>query len=88
VLDGTRGIASLVRLAWRMSRAWLAKDGITVTDIVKVTQYLTRTEDIMAYAAVRTRLLSNHRPTSMLVVIRQLVCLELLVEVEIVAARA
>jgi 2-iminobutanoate/2-iminopropanoate deaminase len=76
------------RLAWENVVSLLAKDGMTVTDIVKVTQYLTRTEDIKAYAAVRTRFLGDHRPASMLLVIPKLVWPELLVEVEIVAARA
>jgi 2-iminobutanoate/2-iminopropanoate deaminase len=76
------------RLACENVVSLLAKDGMTVTDIVKVTQYLTRTEDIEAYAAVRTRFLGDHRPASMLLVIPKLVWPELLVEVEIVAARA
>ena len=76
------------RLAWENVVSLLAKDGMTVTDIVKVTQCPTRTEDIKAYAAVRTRFLGDHRPASMLLSIPQLVWLELLVEVEIVAARA
>ena len=76
------------RLAWENVVSLLAKDGMTVTDIVKVTQYLTRTEDIKAYAAVRTRFLGDHRPASMLLIIPKLVWPKLLVEVEIVAARA
>ena len=35
----------------------LAKADMTVADIVKITQYLTRAEDIKAYAEVRTRFL-------------------------------
>ena len=35
----------------------LDKAGMTVADIVKVTQYLTRAEDIAAYAKVRSRFL-------------------------------
>jgi enamine deaminase RidA (YjgF/YER057c/UK114 family) len=61
---------------------------MTVDDIVKVTQYLTRAEDINAYAQVRYRFLGSARPASMLLVIPQLVWPNLLVEVEIIAARA
>jgi enamine deaminase RidA (YjgF/YER057c/UK114 family) len=61
---------------------------MTVTDIVKVTQYLTRADDIAAYAKVRTRYLGQARPASMLLVIPQLVWPEILVEVEIIAAKA
>jgi enamine deaminase RidA (YjgF/YER057c/UK114 family) len=59
-----------------------------VADIVKVTQYLTRAEDIAAYGKVRTRFLGDVRPAAMLLVIPQLVRPDFLVEVEIVAAKA
>jgi len=61
---------------------------MSVDDIVKVTQYLTRAEDVRAYAEVRNRFLGAARPASMLLVIPQLVWPNLLVEVEIVAAKA
>ena len=61
---------------------------MTVADVIKVTQYLTRVEDIPAYAKVRSRFLGDERPTSMLLVIPQLVRPEFLVEVEIIAAKA
>jgi enamine deaminase RidA (YjgF/YER057c/UK114 family) len=61
---------------------------MTVADVVKVTQYLTRAEDISAYGKVRTRFLGDARPAAMLLVFPQLVRPEFLVEVEIVAAKA
>ena len=61
---------------------------MTVADVVKVTQYLTRAEDIPAYAKVRTQYLGDARPASMLLVVNQLVRPEFLMEVEIIAARA
>src|SRR4051794_38620587 len=75
-------------LAWKNALLILAKADMTVTDIVKVTQYLTRAGDIPAYAQVRNRFLGGARPGSMLLVIPQLVWPKLLVEVEIVAAAA
>jgi enamine deaminase RidA (YjgF/YER057c/UK114 family) len=66
----------------------LERAGMTVADIVKVTQYLTRAEDIAAYGKVRTRFLGDVRPAAMLLVIPQLVRPDFLVEVEIVAAKA
>jgi 2-iminobutanoate/2-iminopropanoate deaminase len=74
-------------IAWEHIGRLLAQAGMTVSDIVKVTQYLTRAEDVKAYAAVRTRFLREARPASMLLVIPQLVWPEILVEVEILAAR-
>ena len=83
-----KGITGQAELAWQHILSILGKAGMTVTDIVKVTQYLTRADDIAAYAKVRTRYLGQARPASMLLVIPQLVWPEILVEVEIIAAKA
>jgi enamine deaminase RidA (YjgF/YER057c/UK114 family) len=56
--------------------------------IVKVTQYLTRDEDIPEYVKVRTRFLGVAEPASMLLVIPQLVRPEFLVEIEVIASTA
>ena len=53
-----------------------------LTDVVKVTKYLTRAEDIAAYAKVRTHFLGDAESASMLLVVPQLVRPEFLVEVE------
>lgn len=88
-LDGAlpEGIAAQAELAWRHSVALLERAGMTVHDLVKVTQTLTRAEDIAAYAQVRNRYLGSARPASMLLVAPALVRPGFLVEVEIVAAR-
>ena len=83
-----KDITGQAELAWQHIIGILGKAGMTVTDIVKVTQYLTRADDIAAYAKVRTRYLGQARPASMLLVIPQLVWPEILVEVEIIAAKA
>ena len=75
-------------LAWEHILRMLAKADMSVADIVKVTQYLTRAEDVKAYAKVRTKYLGDARPASMLLVIPQLVWPEILVEVEVIAAKA
>ena len=74
-------------LAWKNIVRILDKAGMTVADIVKVTQYLTRAEDIAAYAKVRKQFLGDIRPASMLLVIPQLVWPEMLLEVEVIAAK-
>ena len=81
-------IAGQTELAWKHILRMLARAEMTVADVVKVTQYLTRPEDIPAYSKVRTRFLGEARPASMLLVIPQLVRPEFLVEVEIIAAKA
>jgi 2-iminobutanoate/2-iminopropanoate deaminase len=79
-------ITGQAELAWEHIVSMLNQSGMTVSDIVKVTQYLTRPEDIPAYAKVRARFLGQSRPASMLLVIPQLVRPEFLVEVEVIAA--
>ncbi len=61
---------------------------MTVDDIVKVTQYLKSAEDIADYAKIRYNFLGDARPVFMLLVVPQLVWLEILVEVEVIAAKA
>jgi 2-iminobutanoate/2-iminopropanoate deaminase len=74
-------------IAWGHIVTMLRKAEMTVHDVVKVTQYLTRPEDIAAYSKVRERVLGDMRPASTLLVVAQLVRPEFLVEVEVVAAR-
>jgi 2-iminobutanoate/2-iminopropanoate deaminase len=86
--DLPKDISGQTELAWKHVISMLERAGMTVADIVKVTQYLTRAEDIAAYGKVRTRFLGDVRPAAMLLVIPQLVRPDFLVEVEIVAAKA
>ena len=86
--DFPKDISGQAELAWKHVISMLEQAGMTVAEIVKVTQYLTRAEDIPAYGKVRTRFLGDVRPAAMLLVIPQLVRPEFLVEVEIVAAKA
>jgi len=80
-------IAGQSELAWKHVILMLEKAGMTVADIVKVTQYLTDANHIAEYGKVRKKYLGDNRPASMLLVIAQLVRPEFLVEVEIVAAK-
>ena len=75
-------------LAWTHIMRVLRETDMGVEDIVKVTQYLTRAEDIADYAKVRYKFLGDARPAFMLLVIPQLVWPEILVEVEVIAAKA
>ena len=87
-IDGTlpTDITGQTEVAWKHILRMLKLANMTPADVVKVTQYLTRAEDIAAYANVRARFLGDSEPASMLLVIPQLVRPEFLVEVEIVAA--
>lgn len=89
-LDGPlpNDIGGQAELAWRHTVAILEGAGMTLADVVKVTHYLTRPEDIPAYLKVRSRFLGELRPASMLLIISQLVRPEFLVEIEVTAVKA
>jgi enamine deaminase RidA (YjgF/YER057c/UK114 family) len=86
--DGTvpDNITEQSEWAWRNVLAILEEAGMGVGDLVKVTHYLTRTEDIKPYVEVRARFLGEARPASMLLVVPALVRAEFLVEIEACAA--
>ena len=88
-LDGTlpADIAGQAELAWQHIVRMLEAAGMTVHDLVKVTHYLLRAEDIKPYVAVRTKYLGDARPASMLLMVPELVRPEFLLEDEAIAAR-
>jgi enamine deaminase RidA (YjgF/YER057c/UK114 family) len=81
------GITAQAEQAWKNVLAILAQAGMGVKDLVKVTHYLVRQEDIKDYVVVRARYLGDARPASMLLVVPGLVKPEILVEIEACAAR-
>jgi len=80
-------ITGQAEAAWHHVIAMLEKAGMTIGDVVKVTQYLVRAEDIPAYVKVRARFLGAARPASTLLVVPALVRPEFLLEVEVLAAK-
>ena len=85
--DLPKDIVGQAELAWKNILKMLDKAGMGPADIVKVTQYLIRAEDIAAYSKVRKQFLGDVKPASMLLIIPQLVWPEMLVEVEVTAAK-
>jgi 2-iminobutanoate/2-iminopropanoate deaminase len=73
--------------AWKNIENVLAAAGMEMKDIVKVTAFLTRKEDIAGYREVRGRALGELKPASTLLVIAGLAREDFLVEVECVAAK-
>src|SRR5216683_192570 len=59
--DLPKDIAGQAEQAWEHVVDTLTRAGMTVAGVVKVTQYLTRAEDILAYGKVRTRFLDAKR---------------------------
>jgi enamine deaminase RidA (YjgF/YER057c/UK114 family) len=89
-LDGSlpHDITGQAELAWTHIVSILEKADMSVKDLVKVTHYLLRAEDIPAYVKVRSRFLGDARPASMLLLVPGLVRPEFLLEVEAYAARS
>jgi enamine deaminase RidA (YjgF/YER057c/UK114 family) len=75
-----------VTQAWRNVEEALRRAGAALTDIVSVRQWLTDANDIPAYAAVRSKVIT-HKPVFMLAVIPALVWPNIRVEVEVTAIR-
>lgn len=81
------GFVEQADLAWTNIKAILSEAEMSVEDIVKLTQYLTRRSDLVSYRDIRSRHLGGSRPASMLVFVPELVWPNMLIELEVVAAR-
>ena len=81
------GFAEQAELAWKNIKAILSEAGMRVEDIVKLTQYLIRREDLAAYRDIRSRHLGACRPASLLAFLPELVWPNMLIELEVVAAK-
>jgi len=81
------GFSEQADLAWKNVIRILAEAGMGVEDIVKLTQHLVRREDMQAYREIRSRYLGTCAPASMLTLLPGLVWPNMLIELEIVAAK-
>lgn len=83
------GFRAQLDLAWQNVLAVLAQAGMGLEDVVKVTEYLVRPEHVAECRAKRAQVYGeNHRPATTLVVVQQLALPEMLIEIEVVAAKA
>ncbi len=83
ILDG---IEAQSRQVWENIQTVLEAGGFALEDIVKITSYVARRSDYPAYAATRRGFLGDLKPT-MTGVIVELAEEELLVEVDVIAAK-
>ena len=81
-------IAGQAEIAWDHILSMLSQADMSVHDLVKVTHYLIKSDDIPDYVKVRSRILGDARPASMLLVVPELVRPEFLLEIEAYAAKA
>jgi 2-iminobutanoate/2-iminopropanoate deaminase len=81
------GFVEQADLAWTNIKTILSEAGMSVEDIVKLTQYLIRRSDLVSYRDIRSRHLGGCRPASMLAFVPELVWPNMLIELEVVAAK-
>jgi 2-iminobutanoate/2-iminopropanoate deaminase len=79
--------AAQAELAWQNVIAILAQVDMRVEDIVKVTHHLLHREDLGAYRDIRARHLQGCEPASMLMFLPALVWPNMLIELEVTAAK-
>lgn len=82
------GAEAQMETAFRNLLAILSSAGMGPHDLVKVTVFLTRSEDVGLYRQVRDRMLAGATPASTLLIIAALADPGWLVEIEAVAAAA
>lgn len=87
--DGTcdPDIEGQAERAWQNILAILEGGGMGIRNLVKVTSFLTRPQDIPAYAKVRDKYLGDMRPATTMVVVQALARPNFLIEVEATAAK-
>jgi enamine deaminase RidA (YjgF/YER057c/UK114 family) len=75
-----------LELIWTNTAAILADDGLKLSDITSIRGYIVNRDAVKAYRAAFRKYLGDVSPTSTLVVVKELVAPQLLVEIEVVAA--
>ena len=89
--DGTvpDGIDAQADACWQNIIAILADAGMAIQDLVKITTYLVRPEDVAAAGAARAKHFGDARPGSATIIVKALVNPSWFIEIEAVtAARA
>jgi enamine deaminase RidA (YjgF/YER057c/UK114 family) len=86
--DGTvpKGVEAQAEACWRNIIAILADAGMGVGELVKITTYPVRPEDVAAAGAARAKYFGDARPGSATIIVKALVVPEWLIEIEAVAA--
>jgi enamine deaminase RidA (YjgF/YER057c/UK114 family) len=75
-----------LELIWTNTAAILAEDGLELADVVSIRGYIVSRDSLSAYRAAFRKYLGDVNPTSTLVVVKELVAPQFLVEIEVVAA--
>jgi len=84
--NAAEGFLEQAHRAYSNVAAILAHHGLGMSDVVKMTHYLTDPADLPTYSEVRAEWLGDARPASTLLIVSALALPELKVEIEVVAA--
>ena len=82
------GFEEQARQTWHNIIGCLDAADMDVGDIVKVNQFLTRAADVAASREIRDEMMDGHAPASTLLIVAGLAHPALLVEIEVIAAKA
>src|ERR671936_530516 len=80
------GIEAQAEACWQNIIAVLEDAGMKIPDLVKITTYLVRPEDVAAAGAARAKHFGDARPGSATIIVKALVNPSWLIEIEAVAA--
>lgn len=88
-LDGTtpRTTAEQAEVVFARLEAILAAAKMAVCDIVRLTVFLTDQQDVRTFVEARDRVMGNHKPGAIILVVKGLARPELKIEIEAVAAK-
>ena len=79
-------IEEQAEVTWQNIEACLADAGMGIADLVKITTFVVKAEDLPAAGKARAKHLGDARPTSSTIIVSALVVPSLLIEIEAVAA--
>jgi 2-iminobutanoate/2-iminopropanoate deaminase len=88
-LDGTtpRTTAEQAEIVFARVEAVLAAAKMTLSDIVRLTVFLTDQEDVRTFVEARDRVMGDHKPGAIILVVKALARPELKIEIEAIAAK-
>jgi 2-iminobutanoate/2-iminopropanoate deaminase len=88
-LDGTtpRTTAEQAEVVFARVEAVLAAAKMTLSDIVRLTVFLTDQGDVRTFVEARDRVMGDHKPGAIILVVKALARPELKIEIEAIAAK-
>jgi enamine deaminase RidA (YjgF/YER057c/UK114 family) len=88
-LDGTtpRTTAEQAEVVFARLEAVLAAARMAVCDIVRLTVFLTDQQDVRTFVQARDRVMGDHKPGAIILVVKALARPELKIEIEVIAAK-